>query len=315
MNLNLTRRDFIKIVGIGTFLFLVLKIYDMSNTLNLSGTIQTGKQTFSVTIEHTLSDSDNGKAFVIPNFPTNCIIKEIRVRSNFTAEQQNWRVAFVDKSNGIGPDNTEIICKTAEIFEVGDYVFIGDEIVYVRMSDPVNNLITVKRGVKGTLPMYHNNGSRIETANDGLRIILFNKLGRSVDSMIMEKIHSWSGTTNLPMAMNDNIIKLTETPVNINKNDIIYLNAGIYSEMSLVISTNGIADNDAYSNIIYIKDPLSLPYDARTKIQKQIVYNIPIIYSGEDINLYGILYVDEKIDDIKYPNGINVVIEIDVYPL
>ncbi len=75
---------------------------DVEKLKGLLATIVSRHQTFSMTVTHALTDVNSGKQFAIPNFPTNCIIKEIRVRSNFTSGQQNWRVAFVDNTNSSG---------------------------------------------------------------------------------------------------------------------------------------------------------------------------------------------------------------------
>lgn len=58
-------------------------------------------KTFSTSIVHALTDANNGKAFSIANFPINCIIKEIRTRSNFVAGLQIWRIGFIANVNGI----------------------------------------------------------------------------------------------------------------------------------------------------------------------------------------------------------------------
>lgn len=300
--MSLTRREFLKITGTGVFCLALSGC--ISNIINNKMKI------FSVSIIHRLTDSDDGKEFIIPNFPTDCIIKEIRVRSGFTSGQQNWRVAFVDNKYGITPSDTEILCRTAEIFEEGDYIFIGDEIAYVNSSDKIKNIIIVKRGVKGTIPMYHCRDTRMETANNGIRILLFNNRSkRLVDSLIMENIKSWKGVTRSFINENDNYIRLTDSPININKYDIIYINDILNSEIVSIIGTNGIVENKRYSNIIYTKDPLLFHFPG-AEVQKQTVYNIPIIYTGEENNLYGILYTDEKIDKEKYPEGITVDIEI-----
>lgn len=301
--MNLTRREFLKIIGTGVFCLIssscISKIIISNDKMKI----------FSVTVSHALRDSDEGKEFIIPNFPTNCIIKEIRIRSNFTSGQQNWRVAFVDNKDGITSTDTNILCRTAEIFEARDYIFIGDEIAYIEKSNKIKNVITVKRGVKGTVPMYHNKDTRMETANKGIRIILYNdRSKRLVDSLIMDNIKSWKSITRSFINEKDNIIRLIDSPININKYDIIYIRDILNSERVSVMGTNCIAENDRYSNIIYTKDPLlfHLPF---VDIQKEIVYNIPIIYSGNENSLYGLLYIDEKIDEEIIVNIDIVVIE------
>lgn len=298
--MNLTRREFLKITGTGVF-YLVLSGC-ISKLPNVSTKIYDNMQIFSVTILHDLKDSDEGKEFIIPNFPTNCVIKEIRVRSNFTSGQQNWRVAFVDNNNGITPTDTEILCRTAEIFEVGDYIFIGDEIAYVKSSDKIKNMITVKRGVKGTVPMYHNKDTRMETINNGLRITLYNDRSKKlVDSLIMENIKSWKGVTRSFINENDNYIRLIDPPINIGRHDIIYIKDILNSERVSVIGTT---KSEKYGNIIYTKDPL-LNHFPITEIQKQTIYNIPIIYTGKEDNLYGIAFIEERINS-------DVVINIEI---
>jgi len=304
---NLTRREFLKITGTGVFCLALSGC--ISKLPNVSTNIYDNMQIFSVNILHTIRDSDDGKEFIIPNFPKNCIIKEIRIRSGFISGQQNWRVAFVDNKDGIAPSDTEILCRTAEIFEIGDYIFIGDEIAYVIKSNAIKNMITVKRGVKGTIPMYHNGDTRMETANNGLRILLFNnRYKRLVDSLIMENIICWKGTTRSFIREDDNYIRLIDSPININKYDTIYIKDISNSERVSVIGTNGIAENKRYGNIIYTKDPLLYHFPG-AEVQKQTIYNIPIIYTGEENNLYGLLYIDEKIDEEITVNIEIVVIE------
>ncbi len=282
--MNLTRREFLKIIGTG---FLYLLSDNISNILD-KNILNNHMQLFSTTVIHTLADSDNGIEFTIPNFPRFCIIKEIRIRSNFTAGQQNWRVAFVDNDE-ITPTDTNILCRTAEIFDAGDYVFVGDEIVLIERSDPVNNTMTVKRGVKGTIPMYHLKDTRMETANNGIRIILSkNRNCILVDSISMDNIMTWKGVINSSITANNKYIILGQIPVNMKKYDTIYINDGFDSERISIIGINDKA--------IYVKDSI-LTHEAGIEIQKQIVYDIPMIYSGEEDNLYGILCIDEKIDD------------------
>ncbi len=301
--MNLTRREFLKITGTGVFCVLSGCI---SKLPNIYTKIYDNMQIFSINLSHTLRDSDNGKEFIIPNFSKNCIIKEIRVRSNFTSGHQNWRVAFIDNKNGIIPTDTNILCKTAEIFEPGDYILIGDEIAYINRSDKIKNMITVKRGVKGTIPMYHSRDTRMETVNNGLRIILYNNSSKKlIDSLILDNIKTWKSITRSFINEGDNYIRLIDSPINIDKYDIIYIKDILNPERVSVIGTNGIAENDRYSNIIYTKDPL-LNHIPGTEIQKQIVYNIPIIYSGDEDNLYGIVFIEEKIN-----SDITINIEID----
>lgn len=266
---------------------------------------------FSVVVTHLLTDANNGKTFVIPNFPTSCIIKEIRIRSNFVSGKQDLKVAFINNTNGIAPIDTNISCDTDQIFDVGDYICIENEIAYVNSVDAANNMITVVRGVVGTTISYHNYGARIETANYGLRLVLFKNSSRKlVDRLkIIPGIMSWKGTTNVVITMNDKIIKFANSPLNIDKYDILYIIDGNNSERSSVEDANGMVANGTYDNTIYVADPL-LAHAAGIDVQKQDIYDMPIVFSGGDGNLYCTLYVDEKIDSILYSSGITVIIEV-----
>lgn len=274
-------------------------------------TIISKSRTFSTVVTHVLTDANNGKTFAMPNFPTSCIIKEIRIRSNFVSGQQDWRVAFVNNTNGIAPIDTNILCNTAQIFDVGDYIYIEDEIAYVSAVDVANNTITVTRGVKGTTASYHNYGARMETTNDGLRLILFKSSSRKLADRlkIVQEVMSWKGTTNVAIAANDKVIKFANSPLNISKYDMLYLIDGNNSERISVEDANGIVVNAAYNNTIYVADPL-LARATGIEVQKQDMYDIPIVFSGGDGNLYGTLYVDEKIDSTLYPSGITTTIDI-----
>lgn len=266
--------------------------------------------TFSTGV-NAIADTNDGKVFTLSNFPESCIIKEIRVRSNFISGQQIWRVAFVNNANGITPTDTNILCDTAEIFEVGDYIHIEDEIAYVSVVDEVNNSITVIRGVKGTTATYHDYRARMETANDGIRLVLFKQSSRKLAGRIriMKDLMSWSGITNVAITAGDKAIKLNDSPVNISKYDFIYLIDGNRSERASVEGINGIVKDNAYSDDIYVADPL-LAHVSGIEVQKQMINDIPIILSEGDGNLYGSVYVDEKIDSTLYPTGINITIDI-----
>ena len=277
----------------------------------LSTAIISKPQTFTQTITHALTDANTGKTFAIPNFPTSCIIKEIRTRSNFIAGLQNWRVAFVNNANGIAPADTTVNCLTAQIFDVGDYIYIEDEIAYVSAVDTANSIITVTRGVKGTTASYHNFGARMETTNDGIRLILFKSSSRKLADRLklIQEMMSWDGTTNVAIVANDKLIKLANSPSNISKYDFLYLIDGNNSERTSVEDTNGNVVNNVYDNTIYVADPL-LAHATGIEVQKQMIYDVPTVFSVGDGNLYGILYVDEKLDSTLYPSGIIATIDI-----
>ena len=84
MKSKITRRTFLKTLRIiiciiiGRIMILKLFINDKVKFALADQTLNN----FSTTIIHSLSDADSGKSFVIPNFLINCIINEIRIRSN-----------------------------------------------------------------------------------------------------------------------------------------------------------------------------------------------------------------------------------------
>lgn len=274
-------------------------------------TVSSKPQSFSQAVTYALTDVNSGKTFAIPKFPESCIIKEIRVRSNFISGQQVWRVAFVDNANGIIPTDTSISCRTAEIFAVGDCIYIEDEMAFVSAVNVANNTITVTRGIKGTTPSYHDYGARMETANNGLRLLLFNSSSRKlIDRLsVIQELMSWKGTTNATIAANDKVTKFANSPLNIEKYDFLYIIDGNNSERVSVEGVNKIVKNTSYNNTVYVTDPL-LAHATGIEAQKQIIYDIPILFSGGDGNLYCTLHVDEKIDSALYPSGIIVNIEI-----
>lgn len=274
-------------------------------------TVYSKPQTFATNVTHALADVNDGKAFVIPNFPASCIVKEIRVRSNFISGQQVWRIAFVDNANGITSTDTSISCRTAEIFAVGDCIYIEDEMAYIGAVDTANSTITVVRGIKGTIASYHDYGARMETANNGLRLILFNSSTRKlIDRLrVIQEMMSWKGTTNAAITANDKVIKFTNSPLNIGKYDFLYLIDGNNPERISVEDSNGVVKNATYNNMVYVADPL-LAHATGIDVQKQMIYDVPVVFSGGDGNLYGTLWVDEKIDSALYPSGITVNIEI-----
>ena len=120
---------------------------------------------------------------------------------------------------------------------------------------------------------------------------------------------SWKGNTNAAISVNDKVIKFTNSPSNISKYDILYLIDGNSSERASVEDSNGVVTNVTYNNTVYVADPL-LAHPTNIEVQKQMIYDIPIIYSGGDGNLYGTIFVDEKLDSTLYPSGINISLDI-----
>jgi hypothetical protein len=286
----MTRRTFMKLIG---------AIIGILANMGLGSNILLGQPSnmFSKTVVHSTSDSDHGKSFVIPNFLTNCIIKEIRVKANYSSGQRSIWTVFIDDPNGIRPEDTNIQYRGIwDSSPVGEYAYIDNEMVYI--SADSGTVLTVARGVKGTVPSYYDYNTQIRIANNGLRLILYKDSNKKlVDNLkIMDRIMTWKGTTDIFILPNSRLIKFTDNIINVSKYDILYLN-GIFPERAIAENINNSA------KIISVSDSLSA-HVINLEVQKQIVYNDLIPYSGED-NLYGILYIDEKIDD-------TIIIDIDI---
>lgn len=282
----MTRRTFIKVVGVIIALLTNIRL-DTNNTLG-----QQSSNIFSISVTHSPSDSDLGKSFVISNFLANCIIKEIRVKANYTSGQRRIWTVFIDNTNGIGPEDINIPYRgTWDSSPVGEYAYIENEIVYISADN--DSYLTVIRGVKGTVPMYYDYNTPIRIANNGLRLILYKDSNKKlVDSLkIMDNIMTWKGVTSAMIGPNERLIKFTDPIINVSKYDILYLN-GITPERSIVENINSSV------NVISVSDPLSM-HGANLEVQKQVVHKDLISYSGEN-NLYGILWIDEKIDNTVY---------------
>lgn len=254
-------------------------------------------KTFNILITHRLSDSNNGKSFVIPGFPTDCIIKEIRVRANYiSGQRRTWRV-FIEDQNGICPNSTNIPYRGVwDSSPIGEYAYIDNEIVYISADN--DSVLTVIRGTKGTVPSYHDCDTPIIIANNGLRLVFYKDSNKKlVDSLkIMDNMMTWNGVTDIQTEYSKRLIKFKDRILNINKYDILYI-VSISHERVIVEGMNN------STKTVSVSDKLS-SYIGNVEIQKQIVYKDMIPYSGEN-NLYGILYTDEKIDDT-----INVDVEI-----
>lgn len=293
---SITRRTFLKLVGtiIGIIIGLIM-IAKMLAT-NKVGQI-TNLKTFNISIVHRLTDSNSGKSFVIPNFSTNCLIKEIRVRANYTSGQRRIWTVFINEQNGIGPNDTRIPYRGRwDSSPVGEFAYLDNEIVYI--SEDNGSTLTVTRGVKGTVPSYYDYNTPIRIANNGLRLILYkDNHKRLVDNLkIMDRIMAWKGEIDAWIGQNDRLIKFKDNILNVGKYDILYI-VGTIPERAIVENVN----ND--TKIVSVSDPLSA-YIGNVEVQKQIIYNDLMSYSGE-INLYGILFIDEKIDD-------TVIVDIDI---
>ena len=266
-------------------------------------------QTFSTTVAHALTDANNGKSFVIPNFPTNCEIREIRVRSNLISGQRRTWTVYVDAASGILPTDLTIPYRgTWDSSPVGEYVYVDNEIVYI--SADSGSVLTVTRGTKGTTPSYHNYNVPIRVANDGLRLVLYkNSNKKLVDHIkILAEMMSWKGTTSAAIALNDKLIKFTAPIYHVDKYDTLYLINGASSERASAEDINNDVANIAYVNTVSVADPL-LAHATGMEVQKQMIYDMMTPYSGSN-SLYGTIYLDEKIDDVLYPTGITVYIEI-----
>lgn len=286
----MTRRTFMKLTGV---------LVGILSNIGIDTNILSAQPSniFSLTVTHSPSDSDYGKSFVIQNFLPSCIIKEIRVKANYTSGQRRTWTVFIDDPNGTRPEDTNIPYRGIwDSSPVGEYAYMENEIVYISADN--ESYLTVIRGVKGTVPLYYDYNTPIRIANNGLRLILYKDSNKKlVDNLkIMDKIMTWKGATSTMIGPNERLIKFTDPIINVNKYDILYLN-GMIPERSIVENINNSI------KVVSVSDPLSV-YGSNLEVQKQVVYNDSIPYSGEN-NLYGILYSDEKIDDV-----INVDIEI-----
>jgi len=171
---------------------------------------------------------------------------------------------------------------------VGEYAYIDNEIVYI--SADSGTVLTVTRGVKGTVPSFYDDNTPIRIANNGLRLILYKDGNKKlVDNLIIiDRIMTWKGLTSILTSSNDRLIKFTDNILNVDKYDILYID-DIIPERSIVENINNSL------KMVSVSDSLLL-HHTNNEVQKQIVHKELIPYSGEN-NLYGILYVDEKIDE------------------
>lgn len=268
-----------------------------------------GVQAFTVTVTHALTDANNGKAFVIPNFPTNCTIREIRIRSNLIAGQRRTWTVYIDNANGILPADTSVPYRgTWDSSPVGEYAYIDNEIVYI--SADSGTVLTVTRGVKGTTPSYHDYSVPIKIANNGMRLILYKNNSKKLTDRIkiLCGLMSWKGTTNAAIAINDRLIKFAGPILNMDQYDTLYIADGNNSERASVQDINNVVANAAYVNTVSVANPL-LAHATNIEVKRQMIYDMMTPYSGS-VGLYCTLYVDEKIDDVLYPTGITVDIDI-----
>lgn len=268
-----------------------------------------GIQTFSATVTHSLADSNNGKSFVISNFPTNCTIREIRVKSNLIAGQRRTWTVFVNNPNGILPADTSLPYRgTWDSSPVGEYAYIDDEIVYI--SADSGTVLTVTRGMKGTTASYHDYNIPIKIANNGIRLILYkNSSKKLVDSIkILCGLMSWKGNTSAAITVNDKLIKFAGPILNVDQYDTLYINDGNNSERASVEDINNAVTNVTYVNTVTVTDPL-LAHVTNIEVRKQMIYDMMTPYSGST-SLYGIIFIDEKIDDVSYPTGVTIDIDV-----
>lgn len=272
-------------------------------------------QTFKLSLTHSQPDADNGKQFSIPNFPSNSIIREIRLRSNFTAGLQPRQTrSYITNPTGILPTDTSIELDPSWIsgFAIGDYIYLGDtEIALITSIDTITNSMTVTRGVKGTTATYHDYNSSIEVANSGIRIIIFKNSQRKFTERIksLHMLMTSDNTIKNAININDKMINFNNTIYNIGQYDLLYFNDST-QEIISVENINNIVQNSIYNNTAFVSDPMKA-HAVNTDVQKINVYDIPIPYSGDN-TLYGVVYVDEEIDDTLYPSGITVDMEITV---
>lgn len=271
-----------------------------------------GIQTFSTNVTHALTDSNNGKSFTISNFPSNCTIREIRVRSNLIAGQRRTWTVYIDNTNGILPADTSIPYRgTWDSSPIGEYAYIDNEIVYI--SADSGTVLTVTRGVKGTTASYHDYSIPIKIANNGIRLILYkNSSKKLVDRVkILCGLMSWKGNTSAAIALNEKLMKFTAPILNIYKYDTLYIADGNNTERASVEDINNAVTNVTYINTVSVADPL-LAHVTNIEVRKQMIYDIMTLYSGNSTKLYGTIFIDEKIDDMLYPTGVTIDIDISI---
>ena len=262
-------------------------------------------ESFNSSVAHLTTDADAGKEFTITSFPAHCQITKIRARADWTAGQQaNTGSALVNNVSGILPAGTALAYDGAIAdFAVGDYIWVDDECM--RVSVDSGTVLTVVRGLKGTVDAFHNDNTTIVKANHGIRLVVFKDSNRNYSERIIElsSIMTYKGVTDAAITATDDYFGLTADIQNIGHNDFIVIEDTV-DEICRIQNVNHDTVSATYDYTIFVQDELAA-HNITKDVKKLMVYDLDTPYDS-DTTLYCTIFVDEA----EASSTVNVDVEI-----
>ena len=252
-------------------------------------------ESFSASVAHTTGDADAGKAFTIPSFPTHAQITAIRVRADWTAGQQsNTGTALINDVTGISPTDTAVTYDGAVAdFAVGDYVNVDGE--RIRVTADSGTVLTVVRGLKGTVAAYHDDNAVLTKANHGLRLVIYKDSSKLYAERVIElsSMMTFKGVTDALITATDTKFGLTADMQNLGSGDFVIIEDTSDEECRVQEVKHNVASAaDDYT--IVVQDPLAA-HDTTKDVKKAILFDLSVGCSSGTGTLYCGLFVDEAI--------------------
>ena len=252
-------------------------------------------QSFSESVAHLTTDADAGKAFTITSFPDHAQITAIRVRADWTAGQQaNTGTALINDANGVSATDTEITYDNAIAdFAIGDYVNVEGE--RIRVTADTGTVLTVVRGLKGTVASYHDDNTVLTKANHGLRLVVYTDSSMLYVEQVIElsDLMTFKGTTDASITATDVKFGLTSDMQNLGNGDFLVI-VDTSDEECMVQEVKHVTTVAAEDYTIVVQDQLAA-HDTSKAVEKLIIFDLSVGYSSGAGTLYCRLFVDEAI--------------------
>ena len=260
-----------------------------------SGANKITAESFSESVAHLTTDADAGKAFTITSFPDHAQITAIRVRADWTAGQQaNTGTALINDANGVSATDTEITYdNTIADFAIGDYVNVDGE--RIRVTADTGTVLTVVRGLKGTVAAYHDDNTVLTKANHGLRLVVYTDSSMLYVEQVIElsDLMTFKGTTDASITATDIKFGLTSDMQNLGNGDFLVI-VDTSDEECMVQEVKHVTTVAAEDYTIVVQDQLAA-HDTSKAVEKLIIFDLSVGYSSGAGTLYCRLFVDEAI--------------------
>jgi hypothetical protein len=230
-------------------------------------------------------------------------IVRVRVWADQTMGQRTAGTVLINNASGIDPSTTSMAydglvgtLPTAGAEGVGDYIWIDNELC--RVSAGTSTPLTIVRGLCGSMGAFHDDNAVVTTANDGLRIALFQTAtSYPAESILdMRKVMTGKFTTDAAITAGDKLFTLSSSPAVLA--DWGYGDLGLIDDTSdeyfRVQKTYGAVVGTTYDDSVAVLNALAA-HDTSKTVYRVVEYTtpIPFKFSGSATTLYLDIYAHQ----------------------